>query len=394
MKKILFIMNDLECGGAQKALISLLDNFDYSKYEVDLMLLNQRGIFMKSIPEKVNLLPEPKYYKYFNMPIKEAVIDLIKLKKYKILFSRLVSVIKFKTEKNSAILEQKLWKNFSVSLEKVDKKYDVAIGFLEKTPIYFCIDKVKAKKKFGWIHTNYTSMGIDCRLDKPYFEKLDKIITVSEGSAKILKNTFVSERDKVITINNIITSNTIYKLAEEKVEFDNKYINVVTVGRLTAAKGYDLAIEACKNIVDKGYKIKWYVIGEGEEREKLQKMIKERNLENNFILLGLKENPYPYIYGSDIYCQTSIFEGIGISITEAKILNKPIVITNFESSEEQIKNNFDGIICDMNSEKVAESIIKLIKNKSLCRKFSNNLSKKDISNRYEIEKLYKIINSN
>ena len=391
MKKVLFIMNDLECGGAQKALISLLENFDYSKYEVDLLLLNQEGIFMNSLPKEVNLLSEPKYYKYFNMSLKKAAKELIKLNKYNILFSRLVSIMKFKYEKNSAVLEQKFWKNFSVSLENINKKYYAAIGFLEKTPIYYCVDKVKANKKIGWIHTNYEAMGMDWKLDKPYFEKLDKIVTVSENSSNILKNIFKDEENKIKVIKNIISSNTIYRLSRKEVEFDDAYINIVTVGRLTAAKGYDLAIDACRNLVNKGYKVKWYVIGEGEERKALEKKICEKNLENYFILLGLKDNPYPYIYRSDIYCQTSLFEGIGISITEAKILKKPIVITNFESAQEQIKNNFNGIICEMCAEKISDSIIKLIEDEDLRKKFINNLKQENISNEYEVDNLYKII---
>ena len=137
MKNILFIMNDLECGGAQKSLISLLKTIDYNKYNIDLFLFKHTGSYLKEIPKEVNLLEEPSNYKYFDMPIKTALIDLIRNKKFKVLLSRLKTIIQFKIEKQPAVLEQKLWNIIKVNLNKINKNYDCAIGFMEKNPIYF-----------------------------------------------------------------------------------------------------------------------------------------------------------------------------------------------------------------------------------------------------------------
>lgn len=392
MKKILFIMNDLECGGAQKALISLLDNINYMKYNVDLLLFNKKGIYLNDLPKDVNILDEPKYFKCFDMSIKKAFIELIKDKKYKLLLYRALSTRLYKKNIIPAVREQRMWKYFSKSFENLENEYDVAIGFLEKTPIYYCIDKVNAKKKIGWIHTNYSDMGMDKEIDKKYFNQLDNIVTVSENSANILRDLFPNNREKIKVIKNIVSDVTINKLANIDVNFTSDYLNIVTVGRLTFAKGYDIAIEAFKYVVDAGVKARWYVVGEGEERENLNNLIKKYNLDNSFILLGEKKNPYPYIKAGDIYCQTSRYEGIGISIIEAKILKKPIIITNFTSSEEQICNGENGLICSKDPREVAKNIIYLSKNKELRLKFQEVLSNEEINYDNSIEEFEKICN--
>lgn len=392
MKKILFIMNDLECGGAQKALISLLDNINYRKYDVDLLLFNKKGIYLNDLPKDVNILDEPKYFKCFDMSIKNAFIELIKDKKYKLLLYRALSTRLYKKNIIPAVREQRMWKYFSKSFEKLENEYDVAIGFLEKTPIYYCIDKVNAKKKIGWIHTNYSDMGMDKEIDKKYFNQLDNIITVSENSANVLRDLFPNNREKIKVIKNIVSDVTINKLANIDVNFNSDYLNIVTVGRLTFAKGYDIAIEAFKYIVDAGIKARWYVVGEGEERGNLNNLIKKYNLDNSFILLGEKKNPYPYIKAGDIYCQTSRYEGIGISIIEAKILKKPIIITNFTSSEEQICNGENGLISSKDPREVAKNIIYLAKNKELRRKFQEVLSNEEINYDNSIEEFERICN--
>ncbi|EEM14423.1 MULTISPECIES: glycosyltransferase [Bacillus] len=395
-KNILFIMNNLNCGGAEKALISLLGVIDYSKYKVDLFLFKHEGIFINKLPKEVTLLPEPIKYKYFDMPIKRSLTELMKIGDFKTTFSRGVLGYLAKTETNGAIIEQKIWKYMSKSIDEINKEYDVAIGFQEKNPIYFCVDKVKAKKKIGWIHTDYNKLGIDYSKEKFYFGKLDHIVTVSEELVNILRDNFPEYRKKIGCIHNIVSSRMIRKMSLEKVDFkeeNDRSISLISVGRLAKEKGLDISLEAFNILVKKGYDLKWYLIGEGNVREELERRIREEKLEKRVILLGIKENPYPYIKQADIYIQTSRYEGKSISIDEAKILAKPILITNFETANNHIRNNINGVIAEMNPMSVAKHLELLIKEEKLRIKFIDNLKKEELGTEDEVNHLYNLMNS-
>ncbi|PEU09356.1 glycosyltransferase [Bacillus sp. AFS014408] len=387
-KNILFVINNLNCGGAEKALISLLETIDYSMYNVDLFLFKHEGLFFNKISQQVNLLEEPFEYKYFDMPIKKAIMDCVKKGRIDIALARLCAGYIFKNEENKARCEQRVWKYISRSLKTISKKYDVAIGYLEKNPVYFCIDNVKANKKIGFIHNDYDKLGMDPDIDMKYLDKLDKMVTVSEECARVLRQRFPAYKQKVEVMYNIVSPNIINKMSLEKVDMREKGIKIVSVGRLNYQKGFEMAIETCKGLNKNGYEITWYVIGEGEERARLEKMIEENNLRGMFILLGIKENPYPYIKNADIYVQPSRFEGKSIAIDEAKILRKPIVVTNFSTAEDQIKNEENGIIVEMNSHAISEGIKKLIDNEELRNKLISNLLKEKLGTESEIEKLY------
>ncbi|QWG34664.1 glycosyltransferase [Bacillus mycoides] len=393
-KNILFVMNNLNCGGAEKALISLLEIIDYSKYNVDLFLFKHAGIFINKLPKEINLLPEPVNYKYFDMPITQSLTELINKGDFRTAFSRGILGYLAKTETNGAIIEQKLWRHMSRSIDEIKNEYDVAIGFLEKNPVYFCVDKVTAKQKIGWIHTDYNKLGIDYRKEKEYFGKLDYIVTVSEELVSILKKNFPEFEGKIMCIHNIVSSKMIKKMSLGKVvlkEEDDRSMSLISVGRLAKEKGLDISLEAFDILVKRGYNIKWYLIGEGNVRDTLEKCIKERNLEDRVKLLGLKTNPYPYIKQSDIYIQTSRYEGKSISIDEAKILAKPILITNFETANDHIRNNINGIIAEMNPLAVANSLELLITEEKLRNKFIDNLMKEELGTESEVGHLYKLI---
>ncbi|MCW9130893.1 glycosyltransferase [Bacillus paramycoides] len=387
-KNILFVINNLNCGGAEKALISLLETINYSMYNVDLFLFKHEGLFFRKIPQQVNLLEEPFEYQYFDMSMKKAIIRCIQKGRIDIALSRVCAGYIFKSEKNRARCEQRVWKYISKSVKRINKKYDIAIGYLEKNPIYFCIDKVNAKKKIGFIHNDYDELGMDPNIDMEYFSKLVNIVTVSEECANVLKQRFPMYKKKVKVMHNIVSPNIINKMSLEKIDMKHKEIKIVSVGRLNYQKGFEMAIEACKELVDNGYKITWYVVGEGEERALLESVIEENNLQGTFILLGIKENPYPYIREANIYVQPSRFEGKSIAIDEAKILHKPIVVTNFSTAKDQIKNEENGIIVEMNPFAISEGIKKLIDNEELRNKLTSNLSKENLGTESEIEKLY------
>lgn len=392
-KSVLFVMNNLRCGGAEKALISLLETIDYSAYEVDLFLLKHDGLFMSKIPAQVNLLAEPPEYSYYDMPAKRAALDCLKRGKWGVALNRMRAGAIYKTEADSVRCEQRVWKYIARSLADIRKPYDIAVGYLEKNPIYFCIDKVNARKKIGFIHNDYDKLGMDPRLDEPYFAKLDHLVTVSEECGHILRSRFPALASKVEVMHNIVSPAAITKLSQEPVDWKGKAIKLVSVGRLNRQKGFELAVESCKELVSRGYPVEWYIIGEGEERGRLEQMVDEYGLRGVFVLHGMKENPYPYMKEADIYVQPSRFEGKSIAIDEAKILGKPIVVTNFNTAKDQITDRQNGLIVDMNPQSVFAGIRSLIDDEQLRHRLSDNLSREALGTESEINKLYALFDS-
>ncbi|WP_347548670.1 glycosyltransferase [Pseudalkalibacillus hwajinpoensis] len=396
-KNLLFVIPGLSAGGGEKSLVNLLGQIDYTKYNVDLFLFNHDGIFMEHLPDNVRILPLPEAYETFSKPLQKSIITFLMRGELKSAFNRTAYSVVNRLSSNHSISEQRSWKYLSKTIGLIGGNYDVAIGFLEKTSTYFCVDNIKANKKIGWVHIDYNKMGMNKKMDEIYFNNLQSIVTVSEECANILKKTFPEQKSKVGVIYNIVSPMFINSMANQKKE--NVFPEasgetvILSIGRLHYQKGFDLAIKACKVLIDKGYNVKWYIIGEGSERNSLERLIKQNNLEKHFILLGLKSNPYPYIEQADIYAQTSLFEGKAIAIDEAKILAKPILVTNFSTASDQINNEENGLIVDINAGCVANGLEKMMNNRDLVQSYSTNLKQQHLGTESEIEKLYNLINN-
>lgn len=394
-KNLLFVMPSLSAGGGEKSLINLLTQVDYNSYNVDLMLFHKEGVFINLLPKQVNIIEPQGDYKTFKCSLKQAVPTLIKNKKYYLAYGRIIFAIKNRLMRNKSKAEQYTWKYQSQSMGILPKIYDVAIGFLEKSSIYFVVEKVNTRKKIGWIHTNYTNSGMDFQFDQPYFDQLDNIITVSEECAKSIIETFERIEKKVRVIYNIVSPTVINNLSlhlvKEPISARPGEILIMTIARFSHEKGLDIAIKACKLLINKGFSVKWYVIGEGKDRYTLKEMIKNNGLQNNFILLGLKENPYSYLKKADVYVQPSRYEGKSIAIDEAKILHKPIIVTNYETAKDQIQNSINGLIVEMNEKGISEGIERLVRDQGLKHRLIKNLSDEQLGTEHEINKLYEII---
>lgn len=390
-KKLLFVMNNLNCGGAEKSLISLLQTIDYSLYEVDLFLFKHEGMFLKKLPAEVNVLEAPAYYPYFDMSIKTAVVDCVKHSRFRIAAARIGAGIVYRTEKNAARSEQRAWRYLSRSLASLTKEYDAAIGFLEKTPIYYIIEKVKAKTKIGFIHNDYDKLGMDPGIDTAFFDRLDYLVTVSEECVKLLKERFPRFEHKIELMLNIVSPAAILDLAVDELKLPKAGFTIASVGRLNYQKGFEMAVEACEQLIQDGYDLKWYIVGDGHEREKLERLVKAKKLEHALILTGQQENPYPYIKQCDLYVQTSFFEGRCLTITEAKILKKPIVSTDFTVIYDQLEHEQNGLIVKQDAISIYEGVKRLLDDESLRQRFVDNLQKEALGTEDEIHKLYQWI---
>ena len=393
MKKILISSFDMEVGGVERSLISMLENFDYDNNEVDLMLYRHTGDFFRLLPNKHNLLPENKKYTSFRKSIaqlfKEGEITLgISRVRARIKANRIAK--KKGINDHGYIQMQLMWKYAISLLPKIEKEYDVAISYL--WPHYFIADKVKSKKKIAWIHTDYSTIDTDIELDIKMWNKFDYIMAVSEECKNAFLKKYPSLEEKLRIMENITSSDFIKKMAEERVEDDiskDSNFKIVSVGRLCDAKGIDNAVKALKIIHNKGLtNIKWYVVGYGGDEVMIKDLIKENNLEDSFILLGKKINPYPYMKACDLYAQPSRYEGKAVTVTEAKILGKPIMITNYATASSQVQNYVDGYITELSVKGIVEGIEKLYKDEEFRWELARNSKEHDYSNKHELLKLY------
>lgn len=395
MRKVLISSFDMEVGGVERSLISMLNNFDYSNNEVDLMLYSHTGDFMPMLNNKVNLLNEVKQYSTF----RKSIGEIVKQGNLTLGLARILS--KFLAKINGKIKDlseygiyqmQLMWKYSLPFLSKLEKKYDVAISYL--WPHYFVAEKVQAKRKIAWIHTDYSTIETDIAMDLKMWNKFDYIMAVSEECKNAFLKKYPSLKDKVKVMENITSPDFIREMArgniEENIKNDNSF-KLVSVARLSHAKGIDNAVRALKILHDRGLTgIKWYVVGYGGDEKMIKNLIKENKLEDSFILLGKKINPYPYIKFGDIYVQPSRYEGKAVTVGEAQILGKPVIITNYTTAKSQVKEYVDGYICKLSVNGIADGIEKLYKDKELRESLANGCVNSDYSNNYELENLYKL----
>lgn len=396
MKKKIFIFSHaMEIGGAERALLGLLNSIDYSKYEVDLFLLKHSGELMPLIPSEVNLLPEISQYSAIMKPMVLA----LKEGQIKVVLGRLCGKLKAKlydikhTLNRSAVAIEYSHKHTVKYLPKVNNEhYDIAISFL--TPHYIVSEKVNADKKIAWIHTDYSTIELDVKSELAMWSKFDNIVSISDDVTRAFLSTFPSLENKIVKIENILSKDFIEEQADlfnVENEMTDDSVKLLSIGRFCEQKNFDNVPEIASIIKSKGVDFKWYIIGYGADENLIKSKIAQYNMEDTVIILGKKENPYPYIKACDIYVQPSRYEGKCVAVREAQILNKPVIITNYASSKSQLQDGFDGVIVPMDNQGCADGIVKVIDDKDLQNQLIENTKKTDYTNSKEIEKLYKLI---
>lgn len=395
-KNILILMPSMFIGGAERSLIGLLDSIDYTKYNIDLFLNRHEGEFLNLIPEKVNLLPQIDAYTNFDRPIKDVLFS----KNFKYGIARLKAKadmrknVKLGNKHNVWSSLQFISNRLTPLLPNIDKEYDLAINFLGIADVLG--QKVKAKKKLAWIHTDYTKLVPNKELDMDTYSKVDYVVTVSNDCENQFLSVYPMLKDKSLVVENILSEKFIKEQANEKItddkfDINNDQIKLVSIGRFTDAKNFDNVPQICKHILEKGIDVKWYIIGFGGDETLIKQKIKEFDMEQYVIMLGKKENPYPYIKACDIYAQPSRYEGKAVAVREAQVLNKPVVITNFTTSKSQLTDGFDGVIVPMDNEGCADGICNLIKDKELQQRLIENTKITDYTNKQELEKIYALL---
>lgn len=399
MKKILIFSHAMEIGGAERALLGLLEAFDTTKYEVDLFLMRHSGELMKYIPKSVNVLPEIQQYACLAVPI----TNVIKKRQLKVAIGRLRGKQKAKKRvkqlgleaDNEVALEYSHKYTQNAMPQVSTKEYDLAISFL--TPHYFVAEKINAKKKIAWIHTDYERVQVDQESQQKMWDRYDRIISISDKVSESFIKTFPALKSKIQVVENIMPMKYMKELVNEfpvqREMPEDGTIKLLSIGRFCKAKNFDNIPDICSRLCNTGLNVKWLIIGYGGDELLIRRKIQEMGMQDHVIILGKKENPYPYIRACDLYVQPSRYEGKCVSVIEAQILNRPVVITDYATSASQLRNGFDGIIVSMDNAKCAEGIAAVIRNKQLRQQLIENTKKNDYTNAEEIKKIYKLIES-
>ncbi len=365
MQKIVFGITGLTLGGAERVLVDIANELS-EKFDITIFTLYGKGEFEKELRPNVNLV---------NM-INKSYKELTKKEKIRISLNILF---------NKKYIYNKYIKN----------KFDTEIAFLEG-PItrVFSVEN-KSIKKIAWVHNDIGQVfgknfkaKIKKILDKNCYSEYNEVVFVSNDNKKQFEKIYKLNNNKIV-IPNYISSKRVIKKSMEQFEdvFETKTTNFLTVARLVNQKAIDRLIKIHSKLIKDGFNHKFYIIGDGPEANNLKNLIKEYNVENTFILLGKKNNPYPYIRKCDIFALLSYYEGLPMTILEAKVLEKPILITN-TASREAVEKYEKSYITDNTDEGVYEGIQKSLE---MLPKWKKMQERKYIENYNIIKQIEKLV---
>lgn len=393
-KKLLFVIDSLDVAGAEKSLVTLLGLMDFSKYDVDLLLFSHGNPLEELVPHEVNTLQPLTYTTFTKLNLKTALVQSLTRLRFSMLLSRLKFSLNIRKQSYSNPQKARIyWENAASVIEENQEEYDVAISYAQGVPTFYVAEKVKAKKKLAWVNVSYRLEEKDRLFQMKYYDKYDKIIAVSDSAKEVLEETFPSYSDRIKVLYDINNPNFIANMAEIGKGYDDTFdgVRILTIGRLAHQKGYDVALESCKQLKDEGLNFKWYVLGKGPLQSEIEQSIIDLGLENYFILLGVEANPYPYIKNADLYVQTSRFEGFGLAIAEARMLNIPVVTSKFDAVYNQMVNGKNGLVVNRDAKSITTGIKKIIHDHKLRSEIIHYLRYEKKGNIEEIKKFYQLI---
>lgn len=376
-KKLLFVIDSLNIGGAERSLVNLLNSLRNTDLDIDLQLFSRGGKFEASIPQNIHILPLPKLTEYLNKSLIKQLLSL----------GCFLSRIKFflKIRRKSRLLNSEMqmiyWECYKQYFSNNEKEYDIAIAYSQGLPTFYVMDKTHAHKKISWLNTDIKLNNGSKEYNRQYYKRFNKIVVVSDYLKEFwTRHLYPELKDNIEVIHDIIDFSRIKVLSEEK-QYDivrdkaDQHL-IITVCRLDRdCKGLDLLLDTCKILADKKINFKWFIVGGGTFYEGMRRFIIENKLDSYLFLLGMRQNPYPYMKFCDIYVQTSRREGFGLTVTEAKILERPIVCTCFDGSNRQIQHDVNGLLTSFVPETIAQTICRLIDNKDLYNQIQTNLKK-------------------
>ncbi len=378
-KTILIVAHHLTIGGVQKSLISTLKALDYDKYDVTLYLRKNRTTLIDYVDKRVNVIINNDKNHYYRKPATFFYQLLIPICK----FLNLKKQGKYFNEKLGFLI-QKYSMNYEKNTFFQNQKYDIAISYVQGYEALFVADYINADKKYVYFHTSTNDLP---NVHNKIIDEFDKIICLHENQRKLILKWYNVDEKRINLISNFVDTDMIKTQSKEySVQAGNDCVVFCSCGRFSYVKGFDLAIKTAKILKEKNINFKWYFVGDGPERNNLEKLIDECNLQDNIVITGMQTNPYPYMSCCDVYIQPSYEESQGITMLEALRLNIPVISTATVGGYSVIENGYNGLISEINECDLADKITTLVKDKILYNKITDNLKNIDYTKEFEIFK--------
>ena len=386
MKKILFVMHTLGFGGAERALVNLLCELPRDRFEVDVLLFQRTGALMAQLPSWVRVLETPEVLKCLYGSFKKA--GRYALPK---LMGKGLAMLARRTRKAQAGWR---WKHvYGKLIPKLHGHYDAAVAFSGSEIQYFVADCVDADKKIVFVHNDYRTAKYSAEFDEASFGKMDAIVSISRRCVEVLEEIFPQYRERMLYLENITSSALVRQRAQETAppEYPEAGHVILSVGRLNPQKGFDMAIDAAAILHQRGMNFRWFVVGEGPLQQELQKQIDAHGLQEHFILLGARNNPYPYMANCSVLVQSSRFEGKSVVLDEAKMLCVPIVATAYPTVGDQLIDGQEGLVTEMSAQGIAEGVQKMLEDAALREQIVSYLTAHEYGNQHEADKYIRLL---
>ncbi len=375
-KSMLIVVQHLTVGGVQKALISALRAIDYDKYDVTLYLRKNRTILLPMVDKRVKVIINENEPPYYRRPL-AVIYQLL------ILFFKIFGFREKEKEYNKRLSMQICEYGMAHEQKKYfkDKEYDIAISFVHGYVALFTHNCIKAKEKILFHQSSTDELR---EVHKKIITGFDKIVTQHDELKRLMAEWYPEVKDRITVIENYIDTDTITAQSKEySVEKPENKTVLCSCGRFAPVKGFDLAVEAAEKLKNSSVNFIWYLVGDGPEREKLEKLIEKYSLQNEIVITGMQTNPYPYMSACDVYIQPSYEEAVGLTILEAHRLNKPVISTKTVGGLKLIDSGENGLLCDINVKSLAETVNSLVTDCKQYKKIVNNLKNTDYSAEFE-----------
>lgn len=400
--KLLIVGIIMNCAGTEKSFLAFANTIDYDRYDVTLLLARREGKLLDKIPPRIRVITmDERYADMFKLSGANAVGTIMRciVRHHPFAAFRMlpyvIRILAARTKEKRSGPATELWCRMMQYMPAQEGEYDVCAAYWGDRTMFYMCDKVKAAKKVAWLHFDYGNPPRDDRLYLHYFRQCDGIVTVSERVNEALCSHLPEVADRCVEIDNINDPAAVRGMAEYGETFSDGYtgLRVLTTARICDQKGQDMAVEALARLIADGVEMKWYFLGGGEEAEVSALMAKAESLgiSDRIVLLGTTDNPYTYLRDCDIFALTSRYEGKPITVEEAKMMCKPIMVTRYVSAAEQLCDGEYGVITDISVDGIYEGIGKLARSEELRREFSDRLSRENFGNADQIEKFYRMV---
>ena len=398
-KTILFTINTLSRAGAETALLALLHQLDPAEYDISLFVLTAQGELINEVPSYVHVLNDD----YDNTSVlheagkkkllKQVLRSFFNRGTGFRLFPYLLRNLFDMLRRGSFSKEKLLWRVLSDGAPRWDTSYDLAVAYLEGGSSYYVADHVNAAKKAAFVHIAYQMAGYTKKLDLDCYDKFDRIFTVSDEVKEHFLKVYPEHGNKAEVFHNILNVPEIRRKSLLPGGFTDGFggTRILTIGRLTTQKAFEVSIDALKLLKDAGGKFRWYVLGEGDQRSNLEQQINALGLRDDFILCGAVDNPYPYLLQTDLYVHASRFEGKSIAIQEAQILGCAVLVSDCNGNREQVSDGIDGKLCSLTPESIRDGILWFVEHPDEKKQCAANAGQKYQNQTSEINKLISLL---